>query len=575
MPDQQEQAAVPPAPNAPLGRVLMVQGTSSYAGKSTLVAALCRVFVQAGYRVAPFKAQNMSNNAAVTDSGGEIGRAQAVQAMAARVKPTVDMNPILLKPQGDQTSQVFVLGRAWRTMQAREYYARTSELWPFVTAALDRLRAAHDIVVVEGAGSPAEINLAEHDIVNMRVALYADAPVLLVGDIDRGGVFAALYGTVDLLKPEERKHVRGFVINKFRGDPSLLTPGFAMLEERTGVPTLGVLPYTDLSHLPAEDGLELDARGRFVRGHPFNDEADLASEPVLDIAVLRFPRIANLDEFQPLANEPGVEVRFIRDPARLGSPDLIILPGTKATMADLAWMRDRGLEAAVRSRCAAARTPILGLCGGYQMLGTRIVDPAGVEAKAGAAVDGLGLLPAMTTFAEEKVTERVHARVVSATALWSADPQAARRGQTSEELSHPGLSAYEIHMGRTEPIAGADIGAAPFDVTAPGGRTVADGLASIDGLVVGTYLHGLFENAAFRRQVLEALAARKGRTLPPAGDSSAPGAARDDPEAAFDELASMVRRHLDLTAIGRLVDLPALDGGSPIERVRPAGGPTQ
>jgi adenosylcobyric acid synthase len=571
MPDQQQQAAAPRVPNAPLGRVLMVQGTSSYAGKSTLVAALCRIFVQAGYRVAPFKAQNMSNNAAVTDSGGEIGRAQAVQAMAARVTPTVDMNPILLKPQGDQTSQVVVLGRAWRTMQAREYYARTSELWPFVTAALDRLRAAHDIVVVEGAGSPAEINLADHDIVNMRVALYADAPVLIVGDIDRGGVFAALYGTVDLLEPEERKHVRGFVINKFRGDPSLLTPGFAMLEERTGVPTLGVLPYLDLSHLPAEDGLELDAQGRFVRGHPDNDPADLASEPVLDIAVLRFPRIANLDEFQPLANEPGVEVRFVRDPAKLGSPDLIILPGTKATMADLAWMRDRGLDAAVRSRCAAARTPVLGLCGGYQMLGTRIVDPTGVEAKAGAAVDGLGLLPAITTFAEEKVTERVQARTVSATALWSADPQA--RGQTSEQLPHPALNAYEIHMGRTEPIAGADIGAAPFEVTAPGGRTVADGLASTDGLVVGTYLHGLFENVAFRRHVLEALAARHGRTLPPAGDGSAPGTARDDPEAAFDELANAVRRHLDLAAIARLVDLPALDALSAVERVRPTGRP--
>jgi adenosylcobyric acid synthase len=341
----------PSAP--PLGRVLMVQGTSSHAGKSTLVAALCRLFARAGWRVAPFKAQNMSNNAAVTDDGRELGRAQAVQAMAAGVASHVDMNPVLLKPQGDRTSQVVVLGRPWVTTDARAYYAREAELWPVVTGALDRLRVAHDLVVIEGAGSPAEINLAQYDIVNMRVARHAGAPVLLVGDIDRGGVFASLYGTVALLAPEERALVRGFVINKFRGDPSLLTPGFAMLEERTGVPTLGVLPYLDLAGLPAEDGLELDAHGRIAGGA---DDVDA----VLDVAVLRLPRIANLDEFQPLARAPGVRLRFVRDPAALGTPDLVIVPGTKATIADLAWVRERGLDAALRARRDAG-TPVLGI----------------------------------------------------------------------------------------------------------------------------------------------------------------------------------------------------------------------
>jgi adenosylcobyric acid synthase len=513
----------------------MVQGTSSHAGKSTLVAALCRLFAREGWRVAPFKAQNMSNNAAVVD-GGEIGRAQAVQAMAAGVAPTVDMNPVLLKPQGDRTSQVVVLGRAWATTDARAYYARKAELWPTVTGALDRLRAAHDLVVIEGAGSPAEINLAQYDIVNMRVARHAGAPVLLVGDIDRGGVFAALYGTVALLTAEERAHVRGFVINKFRGDPSLLTPGFAMLEERTGVPTLGVLPYLDLAGLPAEDGLELDARGRLAhaRGH-----AD--GEAVLDVAVLRLPRIANLDEFQPLAAEPGVEVRFVRDPSALGDPDLVIVPGTKATIADLAWVRERGLDAAIRARREAG-VPVLGICGGYQMLGARVADPLGVEGPPG-EVEGLGLLPVATTFAADKVTERIRAHVTAPTAL--GRPADGPPGESGT------FDAYEIHMGRTDALPGAPLGAAPFAVTARDGRVASDGAASPDGRVVGTYLHGLFEHTGFRRRALAALAARRGVALP------TPPPDTPTPEAAFDVLADAVRAHLDVAAIAGLAGLPA------------------
>ncbi len=530
----------------------MIQGTTSDAGKSTLTAALCRVFARAGYRVAPFKAQNMSNNAAVVD-GGEIGRAQAVQAMAAGVEPTVDMNPVLLKPQGDRTSQLVVLGRATSTNDARGYYARKAELWPVVTGALDRLRAAYDVVVVEGAGSPAEINLAQYDIVNMRVARHAGAPVLLVGDIERGGVFAALYGTIALLADEERALVRGFVINKFRGDPDLLTPGFAMLEARTGVPTLGVLPYLDLSRLPAEDGLALGPDGRLANAHGAGDgdavEGDDAEGDAVDVAVLRLPRIANLDEFQPLAAEPGVRVRFVRDADALGTPDLVVVPGTKATRADLAWARARGLDAAVR-RAHAAGAAVLGICGGYQMLGRRVEDPDGVEGPPGGE-DGFGLLAVVTAFEADKVTVRVRARAAAANAAWG-----------HEALGGARLDAYEIHMGRTRPAG--PLGPPPFAVRRAGpgagaeggvGGEDADGATSPDGRVVGTYLHGLFENAGFRRAVAAAAAARRGVRLPPAPP---PTAHADAVGRAFDALADAAAAHLDLNAIAAMLGLPPL-----------------
>jgi adenosylcobyric acid synthase len=514
----------------------MVQGTTSHAGKSALVTAFCRVFSRAGLRVAPFKAQNMSNNAAVVD-GGEIGRAQAVQARAARIAATVDMNPVLLKPQSDRTSQVVVRGRPWRIADAVGYYGHKRELWPIVTESLDRLRAANDIVVIEGAGSPAEINLAQYDIVNMRVARYADAPVLLVGDIDRGGVFAALYGTVALLTEAERAHVRGFIINKFRGDPTLLTPGFAMLEERTGVPTLGVLPYLDLGGLPSEDGLELDTRGRFA--HARHDEDDI----VLDIAVMRLPRIANLDEFQPLAREKGVAVRFVRDVTQFGHPDLVIVPGTKSTMADLTWLRERGLDEQLRV-ARNAGTPVLGICGGYQMLGRQLADPLGLEGSP-ASMAGLGLLPVETTFASEKVTERVRTRIAGANALWSRDD-----GEPAD--------AYEIHMGRTIPVE-SSLGPAPFVVERRDGSTSLDGTVSGDGLVVGTYLHGLLEHGTVRRRLLQSLAATKGVTLPTTDEFPPFDHAVDS---AFDALANAVCTHLDVAAIASLAGLPQLVHGA-------------
>jgi adenosylcobyric acid synthase len=515
----------------------MVQGTSSHAGKSTLVAALCRIFARAGLRVAPFKAQNMSNNAAVTMSGGEVGRAQAMQATAAGVPVTVDMNPVLLKPQSDRTSQVVVLGRAHRTSDARQYYDRTAELWPVVAGALDRLRAAYDVVVIEGAGSPAEINLARYDIVNMRVARYANAPVLVVGDIDRGGVFASLYGTVALLPESDRALIRGFVINKFRGDPSLLDPGFEMLLERTGIPTLGVLPYLDLSRLPAEDAVEWDSLGR---------KAD--EQTLIDIAVMRLPRVANLDEFQPLACEPGVSVRFIADPNELGHPDLIIIPGTKSTVADLGWLRERGLADAILAKSAEG-TPVLGICGGFQMLGTRVIDEGGVEAHA--AVDALGLLPMTTTFEPEKVTRRVHSRVVSANVLWAPDDLVPPEGDGEPaRLGASALDAYEIHMGRTQRLMRGDDYPAAFSMKFESTEG-SDGACSPDGLVVGTYMHGLLENASLRRAMLARLTARKGVALP-----STPALASVD--AAIDTLADAVVAHLDVDAIFAMTGLPAM-----------------
>jgi len=532
-PDSQPASTLDSQTAAPLGRVLMVQGTSSHAGKTTLVAALCRHFANAGYRVAPYKAQNMSNNAAVTRHGEEVGRAQAMQAAAARVEVTVDMNPVLLKPQSDRTSQVVVLGKPWLTADASDYYARKSHLWPIVTAALDRLRAAYDLVIVEGAGSPAEINLAQYDIVNMRVARHAQAPVLLVGDIERGGVFAALYGTHALLSDDERQLIKAFVINKFRGDPTLLDPGFALLEARTGVPTIGVLPWFDLRDLPQEDALEW-AQPDASRG-----EAQEAVPRPLDIAIARLPRVANLDEFQPLLLEPGVRVRFVGHAHEFGTPDLVIIPGTKSTMDDLRWLRERGLATCIAQH-AAAGGPVLGICGGYQMLGEHIRDSHGVEGAG--AVHGLGLLPVTTEFATEKVTRRVRATATAASALWYPPDEP--------------LPAYEIHMGRTVPTndrvslqPAFRVSASSVTTDAPGDEYTPDGLCSADGTVVGTYLHGALEHATLRRALLTRCAERAGIVLPPP-------AAQLSLDDALDRLATVVSANLDMEAIGAMLDLP-------------------
>lgn len=502
------------------GKVVMVQGTASSVGKSVLTAALCRIFRQDGLRVAPFKAQNMSNNAYVTPDGGEIGRAQAVQAEAAGIPPQVEMNPVLLKPESDGHSQVILLGRLFGSYPARAYYTLKPLLWEVVTASLDTLRRAFDVVVIEGAGSPAEINLKAGDIVNMAIARHTQAPVLLVGDIDRGGVFAHLYGTVALLEPEERALIKGFILNKFRGDPSLLAPGPALLEARTGIPTLGVIPYFSDLHIADEDAATLEQRPTAPGGY--------SKAPLLDIAVIRLPRIANFDDFDPLAQEPDVSLRYVATPQELGEPDLIILPGTKSTMADLAWLRAQGLADAVLQR-ATRGTALIGICGGYQMLGQRIIDTERVES-AMPLTDGLGLLPAETVFTPVKATHQVHGRVLAGKGLLAG----------AQDLP---VSGYEIHMGRTQTTDAAPA----FCISQRSGQPcdVADGAIAGTGWVLGTYLHGLFANDALRTVILSNLAARKG--------VARPGMARFDREHDYDRLAGLVRRHLDMAQVYQIV----------------------
>lgn len=485
---------------------IMVQGTMSGAGKSLLCAALCRIFAQDGYRTAPFKSQNMALNSYVTLNGLEMGRAQVVQAQAAGTEPDVRMNPVLLKPSSDTGSQVIVMGEIRGQMSAAEYFRYKKQLFPEVLGAFDSLAAENDIIVIEGAGSPAEINLRADDIVNMGLALRVNAPVLLAGDIDRGGVFAQLYGTVALLQPEEQNQIAGLIVNKFRGDLDILRPGLSMLEERTGKPVLGVVPY-----------LKVDV----------DDEDSLApcltresSHKPLDAAVVRLPRISNFTDFTPLEEHPQIGVRYVGDPRKLGNPDIVILPGTKSTIGDLLWMRQNGLEAAIQ-KLAASGTPVLGVCGGYQMLGRIIHDPEGVEHGTGGSVRGMDLLPIETTFLPEKSRTRVQAAVLSG-------PLAGAR-----------LDGYEIHMGRTE------VKGSPFCVLDSG---QPDGCAR-DG-VWGTYLHGLFDSGELVQKLAALLCERKGLTLETARAVS--HAAYQQTQ--LDLLADGVRQALDMEQIYRVME---------------------
>ncbi|MHB8505823.1 MAG: cobyric acid synthase [Acidimicrobiales bacterium] len=475
----------------------MVCGTTSDAGKSTVVAGLCRLLARRGVKVAPFKAQNMALNSAVTATGHEIGRAQAAQAHAAGVEPEVAMNPILLKPTSDCTSQVVVNGRPVGHLSAAEYHDRKPQLLGTVLAALGELRSRYDVVVAEGAGSPAEINLLDHDIVNLRVADAAGLPAVVVGDIDRGGVFASLYGTVALLPERYRRLVRGFVINKFRGDPALLAGGLVDLEDRTGVPTLGVVPFVAGVAIDAEDSLALRGRRSVGAG-------------ALDVAVVAWPTISNFTDVDALAVEPGVTVRLVDSTGALGHPDLVVLPGSKSTVADLAWLRARGLDAAIR----ASGATVLGVCGGYQVLGRSIRDEGGVEATAGTEVAGLGWLDVSTTFGADKVTRR----------------------RSGRALGQP-VHGYEIHHGRTTGPAEPWV-----ELDEP------EGAVSPDGAILGTSLHGLLESDAFRAELLRRVAARRGKSWEPSGVSFA--AAR---ELQWDRLADLLEAHLDLAALDRII----------------------
>jgi adenosylcobyric acid synthase len=486
---------------SPLARCVMVLGTTSGAGKSWLTTALCRHYARQGLRVAPFKAQNMSNNARVVPSPtggfGEIGSAQYFQALAARAAPAVRMNPLLLKPEADTRSQVVLMGEVSRELSDMPWRGRSERVWPHITAALDALRAENDVVVIEGAGSPAEINLHASDIVNMRVARHAQARCLLVTDIDRGGAFAHLYGTWALLPPEERALIQGFVLNRFRGDAALLAPAPQMLQDLTAVPTVATLPMWWHHGLPEEDGV-------------FDDRTRASGEVHTTIAVIAYPRISNLDEFQPLKNVPGVRLRWARTPADCAGADWVVLPGSKHTSADLAWLRTQGLDRAVATH-AAAGGRVLGICGGLQMLGEALLDPHGIDGNA----PGLGLLPLVTQFEEVKIVRPSHTTLGEVRGAWHA-------------LTGVSVSGYEIHHGQT---AQHPAMAANGDVA----HTVLPGLAWQNGAgnVLGLYQHGLFEDA----NVLRALFGASVPTL----------------DSVFDGLADFIGEHFEAGVLDTLI----------------------
>ena len=495
-----------------MARCIMVQGTMSSAGKSLLAAGLCRIFKQDGLRCAPFKSQNMALNSFVTKDGLEMGRAQVMQAQAAGVEPDVRMNTILLKPTGDTGSQVIVNGEVLGQMSAADYFRMKKTLIPHILKAYDELAAQYDVLVLEGAGSPAEINLKADDIVNMGLAKLVNAPVLLAGDIDRGGVFAQLYGTVALLEPEERARVKGLILNKFRGDVEILRPGLAQLEALTGVPVTGVVPWMELD-VDDEDSLA-PRLGRTV------------APAAVDVAVIRLPHISNFTDFSPLEQQPGLGVRYVSHPRTLGEPDLVILPGTKNTVNDLLWLRQSGLEAAVL-KLAAGGTPVLGVCGGYQLLGETLDDSQGTESGHPQTLRGLGLLPTRTVFTAEK-----------------------RRAQVTATAAAPfagaALTGYEIHTGRTA------VNGAPF-------CRYADGTPEgcVQNAVFGTYLHGLFDSGELTEQLAAYLCRRKGI----APETAAPLAMDDYRTQQLDLLADGVRSALDMDAVYAAMGLHNPRGG--------------
>ncbi len=502
-------------PSHPSGTV-MVCGTTSNAGKSTVTAGLCRHYARRGARVAPFKAQNMSNNSAVTPAGEEIARAQAWQAMAAGVDAEVAMNPVLLKPLGERRCQVVVMGRPLGTMTAGEYHRLKPELLDVVLDALGDLRQHYDVVILEGAGSPAEINLLDADIVNLRLAHHAGLPAIVVGDIDLGGVFASLFGTVALLPDAYRPLVKGFVVNKFRGDPALLFDGLAQLQERSGVPTLGVLPFLEGPEIDSEDSLALD---RPLGAEPEGDSGGAdptdptRARDVLDVAVVRLPHIANFTDIDPLRMEPGVRLRWVDDARGVGQPDLLVIPGSKATLADLAWLRRRGLDRAV----GAVHGVVLGICAGYQMLGRSIADPGGVESR-DPAVGGLGLLDAVTAFGPDKVTRWRHGRLF---------------GQPA--------SGYQIHHGVVQASGPA------FVVLDDGTGDGTSGVTPAGGVVWGTSLHGLLEPDRARAALLEQVARQAGKRIGHGGSFEAARQRR------IDRLADAIAEHLDTSVLDRIL----------------------
>lgn len=504
-----------------MARTIMLQGTSSHVGKSILTTALCRIFLQDGQKVVPFKAQNMALNSYVTKTGGEIGRAQVAQAEAAGLDPRVEMNPVLLKPTGNSCSQVILLGKPIGNMSAKEYHTGYSlKALDVVKQSLQKLADEFDTIVIEGAGSPAEVNLKANDIVNMRIAKLLQAPVLLIADIDRGGALAAVVGTLELLEPDERELVKGIIINKFRGDINLLKPALEFLEAKTGKPVAGVIPHLADLGIDDEDSVSLD------------DKALSGKTAEIEIAVLRTPKISNFTDFDPLDSEPDVAVRYVQKGEPIGRPDLLILPGSKNTTEDLLYLRKAGYETEIKALVAAG-TPIVGICGGYQMLGQAILDPEHTESEL-ESIEGLGLLNTRTTFAADKVTHQVNLGCQGT-------------GFLGVSFIGENMQGYEIHMGLTDfltPVRHA------FTITSRSGQAVnhQDGVISGDGLIMGTYVHGIFDNDAYRRAILDAIRRKKG--LRPVG---AVLNSNKRKQASYDRLAEVVRENLDMKLIYRVM----------------------
>jgi adenosylcobyric acid synthase len=501
----------------------MVLGTGSHVGKSLIAAALCRILVQEGYRVAPFKAQNMALNSAATPDGFEIGRAQAMQAEAAGVAPAADMNPILMKPSSDTSAQIIVQGRVWGQVTAADYHLhRVEEFFPAVLQSYQRLAADYEIIVLEGAGSPAEINLKAHDIVNMRMAEAADASCLLIGDIDRGGVFASLVGTLELLEESERERIRGYLINKFRGDVTLLQPGIEMIKAYLTTPCVGVIPYLHDVGLDEEDGVAMEDRKTAARMWRDNDESP---DRNLRVGVIALPHMSNFTDFDALAAEPSIALAYLSRASEVADADVIIIPGTKQTVSDLKWLEVGGFDKAIQKQVARSLT--IGICGGMQMLGLDIRDSAGLEG--GGQMRGLGLLPINTTLLEDKVTRRTVAQLV--------EPQL-----FGQEMICDRASGYEIHLGVTEYQSGAK---PLLHIRREGhGEFEVDGATSADGRIIGTYLHGLFDDDEFRHAFLTAARAAC-QLAPPQAFVNV----KAERESRFDRLAAHVRHAIDLNTI--------------------------
>ena len=497
--------------------VIQVCGTGSGVGKSVMVVALCRILLQDGYRPCPFKAQNMALNSYVTKAGGEIGRAQAVQAQAARLEPSTDMNPILIKPMSDRKAQIIIKGKPVENMSVYEYVNYKKEARNTVFASFNRLIREYEVVVIEGAGSPAEINLKSHDIVNMQMAKYARAPVILVGDIDKGGVFAWFVGTLELLTKEERKMVKGFIINKFRGDQRLLRPGITFLEKKTGIKVLGVIPYFKDIRIPEEDSVPLE------KHTAVENRGTALRKRGIDIAVISLPHISNFTDLDALENEPDVSLRYVSPQEEIGKPDVIIIPGTKSTIFDLNYLKKAGMAEKIRQAFESdSLFNLIGLCGGYQMLGERIRDREAAES-AKKETSGLGFLPVATVFKKEKILSQVKAREVA---------------------SGIGVSGYEIHHGRTYLLNGCR---PLFRITERQGKRVRDidGASVKDGRVWGTYMHGIFDADDFRRSFLNKIRIKKGR------QPLVPTAFNTDKE--FDKLADIVRKNMDMESLYKII----------------------